>query len=523
MAEPKYGALSAPTDFSTELADIQRRKLLAQALQEQGMQPLGQTEMVGGWAIPRSPMEGLGKAAQQISGAYQQKELKDQEKALAQKQRETGNNDVQAFMAALQGSPDRAAIPSPPDELGGGPAAPMQPAVAGDRQKALAIALQSQSPIVQGAGSSILANMLAKKEFKLGERYNEKTGLKEKIMYDPSDPTSIVPLGGQEGVTADTAAKLKQAHDQWGGLSENQRQQLGMEAARLGISVQQLILDRARLANSNAETMFNTGTSGGVPNINIPTIPQAPQRSVTQPPVSNSPLLPQSGITLPTQPVVNPQPVNQPPVLRQPQAGALTPQTVIQPRPDMQVSPPVIAQPSAAKLPPALIAKNEAARLAQQNELAGKREYNMSGLGETIDRARSILDGSRVARGEGDLPTSSGIGAIGDYLGSVVGKSPAGAAEADQLRALGGVLVSKMPRMEGPQSDKDVENYHLMAGKIGDSTLPISRRLAALDEVEALWRKYDKGSPVAPTQPAAPVADRRAQPRSAQKRVVVDY
>ena len=80
MADVKYGALSTPTDYQSEMADIQRRRLLAQALQQQGMEGMGGTEMVGGWAIPKSPMEGLGKAAQQLSGAYQQKQLMEEEK-----------------------------------------------------------------------------------------------------------------------------------------------------------------------------------------------------------------------------------------------------------------------------------------------------------------------------------------------------------------------------------------------------------------------------------------------------------
>jgi hypothetical protein len=44
--------------------------------------------------------------------------------------------------------------------------------------------------------------------------------------------------------------------------------------------------------------------------------------------------------------------------------------------------------------------------------------------------------------------------------------------------------------MEGPQSNFDVQNYMTMAGKIGDRTVPVKERLAALDQVRKLQQKY---------------------------------
>ena len=61
---------------------------------------------------------------------------------------------------------------------------------------------------------------------------------------------------------------------------------------------------------------------------------------------------------------------------------------------------------------------------------------------------------------------------------------------AGQLDTLSGWLVSNVPRMEGPQSNVDVANYMTMAGAVGDSTKPISQRLAAAKEVKRLRAKY---------------------------------
>ena len=118
------------------------------------------------------------------------------------------------------------------------------------------------------------------------------------------------------------------------------------------------------------------------------------------------------------------------------------------------------------------------------SEAQAKREFNMSGASETVDQAEKILTGKVK-------PTASGIGALTDVAGSVIGYAPKGAAEADQLRAIGGQLVAKMPRMEGPQSDRDVQLYTQMAGQIGDATIPVSRRLAALQTVRNIVQKYE--------------------------------
>jgi len=48
--------------------------------------------------------------------------------------------------------------------------------------------------------------------------------------------------------------------------------------------------------------------------------------------------------------------------------------------------------------------------------------------------------------------------------------------------------------MEGPQSDADTRLYREMAGRVGDETLSIQRRLDALDEVEKIYSKYGKST-----------------------------
>ncbi|XJC77610.1 hypothetical protein ACHFCA_16400 [Delftia tsuruhatensis] len=117
--------------------------------------------------------------------------------------------------------------------------------------------------------------------------------------------------------------------------------------------------------------------------------------------------------------------------------------------------------------------------------------------------------------------TGSVLGAGLDTVARAFGASTRGGDAAAQLKVLQGMLVSKMPKMSGPQSDKDVQLYREMAGQIGDATLPISTRRAALDQIYALNAKYAtpdalaaaKDSPLALRYQAAQAA-RQGSPAS---------
>lgn len=86
--------------------------------------------------------------------------------------------------------------------------------------------------------------------------------------------------------------------------------------------------------------------------------------------------------------------------------------------------------------------------------------------------------------------TGSGLGAATDATLGFFGKATDGAKATAQLQALSGALVAKMPRMSGPQSDKDVMLYKQMAADIGNPWTPNEQRRAALSVVEGLQRKY---------------------------------
>jgi hypothetical protein len=127
--------------------------------------------------------------------------------------------------------------------------------------------------------------------------------------------------------------------------------------------------------------------------------------------------------------------------------------------------------------------------------------------GKTGDKLLTAL-----TQAEGILksgPTGSGAGAVLDAAGRAVGVSRDAAVKAGQLETLSGWLVANVPRMEGPQSNFDVQVYTTMAGKVGDRTVPVPERLAALDELRKLQTKYKSLNQNAPVAPGAEQPKRR--------------
>jgi hypothetical protein len=91
--------------------------------------------------------------------------------------------------------------------------------------------------------------------------------------------------------------------------------------------------------------------------------------------------------------------------------------------------------------------------------------------------------------------TGSLTGTGVDVVAGAFGKSTQGAQSAAKLKAIQGALVAKMPKMSGPQSDKDVLLYREMAAQVGDSTLPTETRTAALSTLREIQERYAKVEP----------------------------
>lgn len=137
------------TSFSVpaaEQASIDRQRRLGTMLQEQSMTPI---ESQNG--APISYTQGLAKMLQAYAGGQKLKGAEERERALAEDMGNKFSTGLSNYMETLRGEPE---IPSPPAELGGGPARPAMP---GDRQQAFAQLLSSGHPALQEFGMQSIA------------------------------------------------------------------------------------------------------------------------------------------------------------------------------------------------------------------------------------------------------------------------------------------------------------------------------------------------------------------------------
>jgi hypothetical protein len=131
-------------------------------------------------------------------------------------------------------------------------------------------------------------------------------------------------------------------------------------------------------------------------------------------------------------------------------------------------------------------AQTRATETARADVTAGtestKKGKVADSLISNIDQAENILKEGKA--------TGSTIGAGVAAGKKVFGVSDASTQANRQLQLISGWMVANVPRMEGPQSNFDVQNYREMAATVGDATIPIDDRLAALQTLRSLQNKY---------------------------------
>lgn len=122
----------------------------------------------------------------------------------------------------------------------------------------------------------------------------------------------------------------------------------------------------------------------------------------------------------------------------------------------------------------------------------GKRaEASAKSARDASDVEKLLNDAEKAVPGA----TGSGIGAAVDAGAALFGGTPAGAKEIGRLRTIEGSLLAKMPRMEGPQSDKDVSLYRQAAGQLGDPTVPNAIKLEAIKSIREIQSRYKERGP----------------------------
>jgi hypothetical protein len=152
--------------FTAESAAIQRRLQMAQALGQQALQPMDLPQQAG---VRASPYAGLAKILQAYNAAQAEKSATQEYKDLAERYQAGNRAEMGSFLEAMQGTPQKElAGPAPqgaptgvsPEGVQGGY---IQPEQKPDRQRAMALALGSQNPTLQGAGGAMLSSMMTPK------------------------------------------------------------------------------------------------------------------------------------------------------------------------------------------------------------------------------------------------------------------------------------------------------------------------------------------------------------------------
>lgn len=90
------------------------------------------------------------------------------------------------------------------------------------------------------------------------------------------------------------------------------------------------------------------------------------------------------------------------------------------------------------------------------------------------------------------IPKSTGslAGKKRDEFLQNFGISTTGAQNIAKLKVIESQLIFFMPKLSGPQSDRDVQLYREAAGKIGDPEVPTQTRLAAVQTIKQIKSRY---------------------------------
>lgn len=395
--------------YTAETDAIQRRLQMAQLLGQQALQPVEVPQQAG---VRFSPYAGLAKVLQGYMAGSEEKAATEAYKDLANRYQAGNRAEMGSFLEAMQGTPERAQRLDPQEVQQmadqGTSMPPNMPAVAPDRTRAMALALGSQNPTLQGAGGAMLGQMFAQdkiKDFKV-ELVGDKP---HRIGY--TDLGKRIDLGEiTESISPDTAARLKQDKDlsdrAFSQLSANQKATLNNDAARLGISAQQLF--------------FDTGIkAGGGTFVNpLAQPPAQPNVAPNAPPMRPAP----AGAVAPTSAPVN-----------APVAGAYTPLSQLSPKALQEIEKAKVMETVVPK--PLTEAQGNATafgmRMAESNELLKNLEdkgvTNAGLIRQTIGATVGVLPlvGDKL---------QSAVKASMNPLPSVLGGPSSGQQEYDQAK-----------------------------------------------------------------------------------------
>jgi len=311
--------------YTAESEAIANRMRMAQLIGQQSMQPMEMPQQPG---AKFSPYQGLAKMMQAYVSVLGQNKAAEQQAALAEKYQAGNQAEMANFVNAMQGTPQKElAGPAPegaptgvsPEGMQGGY---IQPAQAPDRQRAMALALGSQNPTLQGAGGAMLSSMMTPKApinvAPGGTLYDQTTGkpiftAPEKEDYhqprnefDPTSGQTLTVSYSNKGNRKVIDTKGAFTPDQWNSIPVAERARLIFDQYKFGnvsaTDMMQAAQKNVQLGQEFAKLGFDIGKNTSAGGVNIPSnapMPALPLNGMPQPvsnvPVSGAPAVPPAG------------------------------------------------------------------------------------------------------------------------------------------------------------------------------------------------------------------------------------
>lgn len=150
-----------------------------------------------------------------------------------------------------------------------------------------------------------------------------------------------------------------------------------------------------------------------------------------------------------------------------------------------------VKQQPLASLPQVAAAAETVKQAEGRGGAVGKTQGEITGgILTKGSNAKSVLGMLDEAEKVIDQATGSGVGSAADKAAGVFGVSTSGAQAISKLKVLQAGLMLNMPRMEGPQSDRDVQLYREAAASLGEPNVPRETKKAALQQIRVLQQKY---------------------------------
>lgn len=380
--------------FQEEIQDLERQKRMAELLTQKGMEtPQGQ--IVGGRFVKPSWSQYANQMLSAYLGGAESRDVARQQQELANKLRDVGAKDISEALQIMKGTPAQTVYGAGQE----GPTMTEVPAVAGNREAAIARLLKSQSPMAAPLVTKLIEQQFKEPKWEKAELTDPRTGNTRQGWVDVNSPNPEATFrqGGEKPAISP------------------------VDAARLRYEGIPFVGGTAGVSSSNMSV-------GGGQNV------------------------------VPTNVVSNVAGVSK-------ADAKFAPKDIPQYEYDPTISPKANAEAAAA--------------FSKQNQANIKNAKDSFGL---IKAATDILNSG--------APSSGRLQNIKTGIEEIFGKSSEASQADSQLEVIGAGLTSKVPRFEGPQSDKDTALYKAAAGDVANPNKPIQSRMAALQTMIAINKKY---------------------------------